>query len=194
MISFFRNFNLARAIILFSLLGSGYLAWVDWKEYEEVKSLRTVFARQVGRVSGQIQEQAKLHSKLTRDVSGDGFIGKDNPESYILTIFEGLNMGPVTMFTTPRKKRGYVDHTTKITPRGEGKDKVAFDHYTIANFLYSLEAGSRQIKVTQIALNLLNTRVENGEIPEDEWTFSVSATNRVKDERPAAAGPNAARQ
>jgi len=192
-ISFFRSFNLARAIILFSLLGSGYLAWVDWKEYEEVKSLRTVFGRQVGTVSGQIQEQAKLHSKLTRDVSGAGFIGTDNPESYIRTIYDGLNMGAVDLLTTPRRKRGYIDHTTKITPRGEGKDKVAFDHYTIANFLYSLEAESRQIKVTQIALNLQDTRLGSGEIPEDLWTFTASVTNRVKDEV-RTAGPNAARQ
>lgn len=190
MIGFFRNFNLARAIILFSVLGSCYLAWLDWEEYQEVKSLRSVFGEPVRWVSGAIQEQAKLHSKLVRDIKGDQFIGKGNPESYIRTIYDGLHMGDVDPTPAQRRGRGYIDHTTRIRPSDPDAE---FDHYTIANFLYNLEAGSRQIKVTGIDLRLAGKKVKEGEIPEDRWQFEATVTNRVKDETTGPAGPNQAR-
>ena len=190
MIRFFRNLNLARAIILFSLAGAGYLAWTDWTGYQEIKFLRQVFPSQVGGLMRNIRREAALHSKLSEELHGDQFHGEKNMESYIRGIYDGLNLGALGSMKTreQRPRKGAVDRSTPIKP---ADSKKKFTHFQIANFLFELERQSRQIKVTALDMNVQGQRPKHGEIPTDDWTFSAEVTNRVK--KDSAPPPNAVR-
>lgn len=181
MSSFFRNLNLARAIILFSVLGSCYLAWVNWKQYQELEFLRSTFARDVPEVCTEIQALSMEYTKLSRDIAGDQYLNQGSPESYIRGVADHpqVNIGEVdTDPGTSVRPGGIIDNTFTIRPIDRKRE---YKHDHIARFLYRLEAESPQIKVTSIKLSLQGKSPKPEEIPADAWTFVTVMTNRVKD-------------
>lgn len=180
MISFFRNLNLARMIILLSIVGSGYLAWVNWQQYQELKDLRSTFAHQVAKVCTEIQEKSMLHTKLSRDIKGDRYVNEDSPDSYIRMAADNpqVNIGvPDINSGKSTRAGGIIDNTFTIRPEDRKRE---FTHDHVARFIYRLEAESPQVKVTKIKLDLL-AKVKPDEIPPDAWTWELEMTNRVKD-------------
>ncbi len=178
--SFFQHLNLARLIIIFSLLGSCYLAWSGMKTSEELGGLRGIFDKQVPKVCTEIQELSLLNTKLFGDVKGDKLLGQDSPESYVRGCADnpGVQIGEIDM--NPRNKPGQggvIDKVTNIRPNNR---KRKFTHYKIAQFMYRLEADSRQVKVTSIKMDLVGGNKDLDKIPGDEWTFDIDVTNRVK--------------
>ena len=84
--------------------------------------------------------------------------------------------------------KGIVDK--KINIRPDNRERT-FARTTIANFLYTLEAQSRRVKVTMITIENSDRRVKNHEIPKDQWTFLADITSRQRSigaKRPALAG------
>jgi len=181
MINMIRNLNLARAIILFSILGSCYLAWINWKHYQEVTFLRGTFARVVPDLCREIQAKSMEHTKLTRDIKGDRYADQASPESYIRQIADDpqVNIGvPEVDSGTSARPGGIIDNTFTIRPTDRKRE---FTHDHIARFLYKLEADSPQVRVTSIKLDLLGKNIKPDEIPPDTWTWTAIMTNRVKD-------------
>jgi hypothetical protein len=190
-IRFIRNLNLARTIILFSVVGSCYLGWINWKQYQEVSFLRRMFTHQVAKECQLIQEKSMLHTKYSRDIKGDRYLNQASPESYIRQVADhpDVNIGvPEVDPNTSIRPGGIIDNSYSIRPVDR---KKAFTHRHIASFLFRLEAESPQIKVTSIKLSLQGKNPKPDEIPPDEWTWVAVMTNRVKDkakENPRSGG------
>jgi len=180
--------NLARVIILLSIIASGYLGWASYERHQEVSFLRSTFATQVPNLATSHQELSLLNTKLAKDIKGDQFISTDSPESYVRRCADNpsVSMGEITTDLSSRAgPNGTMDNKITIRPVDT---KKAFTHSQIAAFLYRLEADSNQIKVTSLSYRLLGKGAKPDEIPKDEWTFEATITNRVKD--PAKARPN----
>ena len=181
MIQLIRSLNLARAIILFSILGSCYLAWINWEQYQEVKDLRSRFSRDVADVCQEIQTLSLQHTKLSGDIAGDRYLNQASPESYIRQIADDpqVNIGiPDINYGSSARPGGILDNTFTIRPTDRKRE---FTHDHIARFLYKLEAESPQIKVTSIKLDLQGKNIKPGDIPADAWTWTTVMTNRIKD-------------
>jgi hypothetical protein len=180
--SFFVNMNLARAIIVMSLLGSIFLAWKGWKSHQELVELRDSLNVQVPKMVEEIQQLSETHTRLMRDKEGDKFLTQATPELYIRGIGDkpSLAMGNLTL--DPRKEypvKGIVDQQYRITP---DKRETGFSRGKIALFLYYLEAESRRIKVTEAEISLNDAKTKPHEIPTDAWTFNATVTSRQKEE------------
>jgi hypothetical protein len=189
--SFFQHLNLARVIIIFSLLGSLFLAWNGMQEQEKVDQLRNVFASAVPKVCTEIQELSLLNTKLIGDVKGDKLLSQASPESYIRGCADhpSVQVGEVDMTSRNRPgQAGIIDKITTIRPFDR---KRQFPHYKIAQFLYRLEADSRQVKVTSIKMDLEGGSKDLDKIPADNWSYDVEVTNRVKEDT-GKSGPNSA--
>jgi hypothetical protein len=190
--SFFAHMNLARLIILLSIIGSSYLAWANWGRYQDVKFLRGTFLRQVPAICKEIQEHALLNTELSKDIKGDLYIKEASLESYVRRCAESRSaeIGEVGTNPTSRPERGgVIDNQIIITPDDR---KRTYSHSQIAAFFYRLEADSNQIKVTDLLFQLNEKSIKPEDIPPDAWTFKATITNRVKDQS-RAAGPNTAR-
>ncbi|MFT7670230.1 MAG: hypothetical protein ACI8X5_002938 [Planctomycetota bacterium] len=187
----FAKMNLARSIIVLSILGSAYLGWAGWERQQEVSFLRGTFAKLVPDTCREIQEISMLNTKLSKDIKGDRFIDEGSADSYARYCAdnESSQIGDVT--TDPRienRPGGIIDKTVTIKPVDI---KKSFSHAQIAAFLYRLEADSNQVKVTSLSYDLLG-RIKPDEYPPDEWTFDAIITNRIK-EAGNSKKPNASR-
>jgi hypothetical protein len=190
--SFFANMNLARMIILLSILGSGYLAYTGWDRYKEVEFLRGTFLRQVPTICKELQEHALLNTELSKDIKGDLYIKEASLESYVRRCAESRSaeIGEVGTNPTSRPERGgVIDNQIIIQPNDRKRN---YSHSQIAAFLYRLEADSNQIKVTDLSFQLNAKNIKPEDIPPDKWTFEVTITNRVKDPS-SPLGANAAK-
>jgi hypothetical protein len=177
--SFFSNMSLARLIIILSIPGSIYLGWAGNQQREALEELRPSFGK-VAIMLREVQEMAKLNSKLERDIKGDQYLGKDSLASYVLYCADHRSVSIGAVKTTPNRPSaagGVLDKQMTIRP---ADPKRAFTHAQIAAFLYRLEADSNQVKVTSVQYRLLGKGVKNDDIPADEWTFDITVTNRVK--------------
>lgn len=177
--AFFSNMSLARLIILFSIPGSIYLGWAGFQQQAALEILRPSFGK-VAITLREIQEMAKLNSKLEKDIKGDQYLGKESLASYVLYCADHRSVSIGAVKAQPNKPTaagGVLDKQMTIRP---ADPKRAFTHAQIASFLYRLEADSNQVKVTSIKYTLLGKGNKNDAIPADEWTFDITITNRVK--------------
>ena len=179
--SLLAKLNLARLIILFSIIGSSYLGWTGWERYQEVKFLRGTFDQSVPALAKEIQELSLLNSKLHRDIKGDRYLTQASPESYVRYCANNpaAEIGEVTTDLAERAGRGgVIDNKITIRPKDSKRE---YSHAEVAAFLYLLEKDSNQIKVTSINYRLQGKNIKDDEIPRDAWTFDAVITNRVKD-------------
>ena len=179
--SFFQGMNLARGVILASLLGSVVVGWIAFKEHAQMKELRDALASQVPTIVSDIQQLSEVHTKLTRDKDGDQFLRQATPELYIRGIGDKqhLSLGQLTL--DPKRdlsSKGIVDQKYRIVP--EKKDRE-YSRGQISEFLYYLEAESRRVKVTDVKIDLVDTRTKTHEVPRDAWTFEAEVTSRQKE-------------
>lgn len=190
--SFIQHLNLARLIIIFTLLGSCFLGWNGYKQHQDLQSLRPVFSKAVPNVCREIQELSMLNTKLVGDVKGDKLLSQASPESYIRGCADhpSVQVGEVDMTSrnSSGRQKGIIDKITSIRAFDR---KRTFSHYKIAQLMYRLEADSRQVKVTSITMDLDGGSKDLDKIPGDNWTYDIEVTNRVK-EGGNKPGPNAA--
>lgn len=179
--SFFRNMNLARGIILVSLVGSLVFAFVGWTRRAELAELDEFNEYRVAKLVAEIQQLAIEHTRLSRELNGDQWLKVDTPELYISSCADKINLGGINI--TPSKDqsvaKGVVDYRQQIKPQDS---KAKFHRYDVARFLYELERQSQQVRVTDLKLELANSRVKDEELPEDWWTFEATITSRVRED------------
>lgn len=183
--SFFKSLNFARVVILLCIIATFPLGYFGWKQYQENEALAEALAPE-GRVEtlvGSIQSLSKQYSQLTRDRDADGLSGQANPESYIRAVAwrDKIEMGDVQIIPTPRPiGNDIVDRVYRITP---SKKDASFQRGKIANFLYTLEADSPRVRVTQLSLETVDRRPAPEAVPTDDWKFDASVTSRERVER-----------
>ena len=80
--SFFKDMTLERVFILLALLGSLGLLYVGLGTRSELAELKVALETKVPKVSNQIQQFSRSHTKLSRDKEGDEFLSPgDCPRS-----------------------------------------------------------------------------------------------------------------
>ena len=185
MSGFFTGFNFARFIILVCFLGAGPLAYTAWNRYEANEALRAALAEggEVERLITRIQENSRIYSKLMTDQRSEGLKGAQaDVQSYIRgkAFGDKIELGDIEIDPgRPRSvDRGVQDrsYTIRTTER-----ERAFQRTQIANFLFSLENQSRQVKVTDIDIEHEDRRLKPGQIPDrDYWKLSTTVTIRER--------------
>jgi len=181
---FFANMNLARAIIVMSLLGSIVLAWTGWKSHGELLELREDLEFRVPGLVKGIQKLALEHTELTRNVDGDGLAREGSPQSYIRKCKDHpkVEIGDVDIsVSSSSPAKGVIDEKFRIRPADSQR---GFSRSRIASFMYRLEADSRQIKVTNFTIDMADRKTKPHQIPKDAWTFDAEITSRRKQEAP----------
>lgn len=179
--SFFANMNLARAIILLSLVGSVVLGWTGWRGHQELVEMREALKDQVPKMVEDIQKLSDQHTKLTRDKDGDQFLRQANPELYIRGIGDKPNLKLGNLTLDPKKdypSKGLVDQKYRILPDKRDRE---YSRGQISLFLYYLEAESRRVKVTDAKIDLVDTKTKPADVPRDAWTFEAEVTSRAKE-------------
>ncbi len=179
--SFFKEMTLERVFMLLALLGSLALLYVGLGTRSELAELKTALKTKVPGVSNQIQQFSRAHTKLFRDKEGDEFLRQESPISYIRFCADtrGAEIGQISI--SPSKTplgNGLEDHTFRITTQEAG---TTFPRERIAMFLYELEKGSEQMRVTSLEIRTTNKpKVEDHQIPANAWTLKATCTSRQK--------------
>ena len=179
--SFFKEMTLERVFMLLALLGSLALLYIGLGTRSELEELRTALVTKAPGVSNQIQQFSRAHTKLFRDKEGDEFLRQESPISYIRFCADtrGAEIGQISI--SPSKTplgNGLEDHTFRITTQEAG---TTFPRERIAMFLYELEKGSEQMRVTSLEIRTSNKpKVEDHQIPANAWTLKATCTSRQK--------------
>jgi hypothetical protein len=196
--SFFSDFNLARGIILFSVVGSLALGVTGYLQSHRLSWLRsnlepsgprksatgTYEDSDVAKLVRELETLGRKHTQLTKAQRAEGFTETEGLNNYIERAInaDGVDLGehstdPSTVSVT----KGIVDKKIRIKPTS--RDRV-FQRSKIANFLYKLEADSRRIRVTDLIIQLGGkNKVREHEIPEENnWTYDVEITSRQREE------------
>lgn len=175
----FKSMNLARVIIILSILGSIGLGWFSWKSSQGLTGMKDNLDYRVANLVKEIQTLAVRHTKLTKEYRNEDLKGgQANPDSYIRRIAaaDKVEIGQVQVDpkkTTPAK--GVVDKRYRIRPSQSDRD---FPRYRIANFLYTLEQRSRRVRVTDVKIEAAQPRLKPHEVPNDRWKFDAEVTSR----------------
>jgi len=194
----FKNFNLARWIILFSVVGSLALGVVGYLQSSSLRALRSDLEKSgvrknaagsyddsdVAKLVRELDTLGRKHSQLAKAKRAEGFTETEGLNNYIerAIVQDGVELGDHgTDPSTVNVTKGIVDKKIRIKPNS--RDKV-FQRSKIANFLYKLEADSRRIRVTDLVIELGGkNKVRAHEIPEEgNWTYEVEITSRQREE------------
>lgn len=179
MASFFKNMNLARAIILVAALGSLALFFLNRRDREQLTFLQDSLNGSVPSAVENIQLLSQQYSKLVGLQESEGLKRTTSPETYFDTKkdMDGANLGFLDY--TPSSStydRGIEDSKYRIKP---SEKDASYTRDQIAYFMWQLEAGSNRLKITDIDLQLANRKgLKDHDIPEDTWTFSIETTTR----------------
>jgi len=196
--SMFKNFNLARWIILLSAVGSIGLGAVGFTQSSRLGELRSDLEKSgvhkgtsgsyddsnVAKLVRELETLGRKHSQLTKAKRAEGFTETEGLNNYIEKAItqDGVELGEHgTDPSTVNVTKGIVDKKIRIKPTS--RDRV-FQRSKIANFLYKLEADSRRIRVTDLVIELGGkSRVREHETPEEgNWTYDVEITSRQREE------------
>ena len=178
--SFFQSMNLARAMILLSILGALVLAWTGLRFATRVQDMRRNFDTDMPKLATQLVELARKHSQLTDSKKGENLQGEADLQSYIYKIagMDKVEVGNMNLNPNDDPfSKGVVDK--KITIRPDNRERT-FRRTTLANFLYTLEQQSRRVKVTMIKIEAADRRLKPEAIPEDLWSFEAEVISRQR--------------
>jgi len=181
---FFRSMNFARWSILVSILGSLALVWFGlWQNSQLSEMKGGLEGGGAGKLSQQIAQLARKHTQLSESLKGESLQGEADMQSYIYKVatMDRVEVGNLNLATPAAEQfsKGVVDK--KISIRPDNRER-SFPRTTIANFLYTLEAQSRRVKVTMVTIENFDRRKKNHEIPDDKWTFLAEITSRQRSE------------
>jgi hypothetical protein len=181
--SFFQGFNLARGIILFSILGSLVLGWLCWQRSQELAELREDVGVKMTPVVTALRQAALRHKQLSQSVKGEGLQGQAALVSYIRTVGakDRIEIGELNMTaqeTSP--STNIVDKKETIKP---DNPQASFKRMTLVNFFHTLESDSRRVKITRVKIEVADMKgLKTHEVPQDNWRFDAEVTSRQRKE------------
>ena len=186
--AFFANMNLARWIILASIVGTLVLAFTGWRLHSRRVQLEEELEVSVPKRALDLQVLGRRYSKLYKEAEREGLKGQADPQSYIRTLAsdEHVALGQVEVIPAPEitPRKGVVDR--KYTIRPQSRDR-GFPRDRIANFMWKLESESRRVRVTMAQLDPEKS-LKPWEHPTDSWKWTVEVTSRQKQEEPSPGG------
>ena len=178
--SFFADMNMARGIILVSLLGSLVLGYLGWRKQQQLSEARVQLDTQLGPLVRDLMQTAQRHSTLSKTLKDDSLGAQSDLETYIRRVAakDKVEIGNVNMtFSPEQRSKSVVDKVYRI--KSDAKDR-SFQRLRIANFLYTLEYDSRRVKVTDLKLEVAERRLKPHEVPGDAWFFEAEVTSRQR--------------
>jgi hypothetical protein len=182
--SFFKGINLARGIILVTVIGSLVLGALGYAQSRKLTEMQQAYDKDLEPLVKTIQDLGRKHTQLSKSMRQEGLAGQKDPNSYIRTTAtkDKVEIGDVKLTSSEdARTRGIVD--TKFRIRPSDRDRQ-FMRSRIANFLYSLESDSRRVKVTDLTIEIAQKKIKPHEIPDDMWTFEAEVTSRQRAEGP----------
>jgi hypothetical protein len=185
--SFFKGMNLARGIILVTVIGAVGLGALGYAQSRKLAEMQEQHDQNLEPLVKTIQDLGRKHTHLSKSMRQEGLAGQSDPISYIRKIAtkDKVDIGDVKVTSSEDvRTRGIVDYKYRIRPQDRDRQYM---RSRIANFLYSLEADSRRVKVTDLTIELAQKKIKPHEIPEDMWTFEAEITSRQRVDEPAAA-------
>ncbi len=190
--SFFKNMNLARGIILVTVIGSLALGALGYAQSRNLSAMQEQHDEALEPLVKTIQDLGRKHTHLSKSMRQEGLAGQADPNTYIRKIAtkDKVEIGDVKLLSSQDERmRGIVDYKYRIRPQDRERQ---FMRSRIANFLYSLEAESRRVKVTDLTIEIAQKKIKPHEIPDDMWTFEAEVTSRQRVEQapPPAAAAN----
>ncbi len=178
--AFFAEMNLARGIILISLIGCLALGFLGWQKQSQLDELKDQLDTRVQPLLKDLMQTAQRHTSLAKTLKDDSLGAQADLETYIRKVAakDKVEIGNVNMtFTPEQRSKTVVDKVYRI--KSDTRDR-AFQRLRIANFLYTLEYDSRRVKVTDLKLEIAEKRPKNHEVPADEWFFEAEVTSRQR--------------
>lgn len=180
--SFFANLNLARGIILVSVIGCLVLGFLGWQRHQQLSEMKDQLDNGIKPLVKDLMQSAQRHSALAKTFKDDNLDAQKDLETYIrkVAIKDKIQIGNVnTTPSTEQRSKQIVDRVYRI--RSDSRER-AFQRLRIANFLYTLEYDSRRVKVTDLKLEVAEKRPKPHEVPADEWFFEAEVTSRQRAE------------
>lgn len=185
--SFFKNLNLARGIILVTIVGSLTLGALGYVQSRKLAELQQQYDKDLEPLVKTIQDLGRKHTQLSKNTRQDGLAGQTDPNSYIrkTATKDKVDIGDVKLTSSEdQRTKGIVDYKYRIRPSERDRQYM---RSRIANFLYSLEFDSHRVKVTDLTIEIAQKKIKPHEIPDDMWTFEAEITSRQRVEDAAAA-------
>ena len=178
--SFFANLNLARGIILVSLIGCLVLGFLSWKRAQRLAEMKSELETGILPLTKDLMQSAQRHTALAKTFKDDNLDAQKDLETYIRKVAskEKVEIGNVNMtFTPEQRSKNVLDKVYRI--KSDSRERT-FQRLRIANFLYTLEFDSRRVKVTDLKLEVAEKRPKPHEVPADEWFFETEVTSRQR--------------
>ena len=175
---FFRNMNFPRAVIVLCLTSSTVLGWLVYERTQRLAEIQSELVR-VERVIREVQERAMELDELQKISSENKFRDMDMAQTFIAATAADpkVKVGQVDITPKPRTPyKGVEDRIYLVRPL---RKEQRFLRQQIGNFLYSLEKEGTNVKVTGIDIKPKD-KPKAGEFVDDEWTFELELTSRVK--------------
>lgn len=180
--AFFTNLNLARGIILVSLLGCVALGILGWQRQQQLAEMKENLNVRMQPLVRDLMQTAQRHSTLSKSLKDDALSAQADLETYIRKVAakDKVEIGNVNMtFSPEQRSKTVVDKVYRI--KSDARER-SFQRLRIANFLYTLEFDSRRVKVTDLKLEVAEKRPKPHEVPADEWFFEAEVTSRQRSE------------
>jgi len=178
--AFFAEMNLARGIILVSLIGCLALGILGWQKQSQLDELKEQYSSRIEPLLKDLMQTAQRHTTLAKSLKDDSLGAQADLETYIRKVAakDKVEIGNVNMtFTPEQRSKTVVDKVYRI--KSDTRDR-SFQRLRIANFLYTLEYDSRRVKVTDLKLEVAEKRPKAHEVPADEWFFEAEVTSRQR--------------
>lgn len=181
MSAFFKNMNLARGIILVSILGSLVLGYLCWERAKELSELKEDLATRMTPTVNSLLQVAQRHTQLSQSLKGENLKGQEDLTSYIRRVGakDRVEIGELNMTSQEQGlTNGIVDKKFTVKP---DNPNAAFKRLTLVNFFYTLEDDSRRVKLTRVKMDVADQKgLKTHEIPKDEWKFECEVTSRQR--------------
>lgn len=180
--AFFRDMNLARGIILGSLLLSVALAVTGYRLHRQRVELELALAQEIPDLARETQVLSQRYSQLYDEAEMEGLKGQSDPYSYFRSLATDpkVKIGGLEI-TNPQPQRpskGVVDIKYRIVPQARER---GFERKNLANFLWLIEERSRRVRVTQFSMTR-EGNLKPWEYGNDRWKWDIEVTSRQKEE------------
>jgi len=180
--AFFKDMNLARGIILGSLVLSIGLGYLGWRLHTMRVGLEVALEDEVPNLARETQVLSRRYSKLYDEAELEGLKGQSDPESYlrILATDPKVVLGSVEIVNNKAigPSKGVIDIKYRITPQEKER---AFSRRKLANYLWLIEDKSRRVRVTQFTMRR-DGNPRDWEYGNDLWKWDIEVTSRQKQE------------
>ena len=178
--SFFQGMNLARGIMLLSIVGCIALGFLGWQRTQKLAEMKDDLNDRIKPLVKDLMQTAQRHTTLSKLLKDDSLSAQADLETYIRKVAakDKVEIGNVNMTFSPESRsKTVVDKVYRI--KSDARERT-FQRLRIANFLYTLEYDSRRVKVTDMKLEIAEKKPKPHEVPADEWFFDAEVTSRQR--------------